>query len=72
MSSCAANVIAKMGGTRKAAAILDYKVSTVQSWKNAKVIPAKHQREVIEKAKAAGITLTPDDMITPPAETVAA
>jgi hypothetical protein len=54
-------IIDKLGGTRKAATILGLPPSTVQSWKVAGFIPAKHQATVLEKAVAAGISLTADD-----------
>jgi DNA-binding transcriptional regulator YdaS (Cro superfamily) len=59
----AAHVIGRLGGTRKAAAILNSSPSTVQSWKKAGHIPAPKQAEVIEAAKRAGIEISAAEMI---------
>ena len=69
--SYAARIIDRLGGTRGAAAILAKPPSTVQSWKDAGFIPARRQGEVIEKAKAAGIAVRPEDFFPAPAEAVA-
>jgi hypothetical protein len=63
MTSSAHIVIEKLGGTRKAAALLDLPPSTVQSWKRAGFIPAKHQRDILAKAEGAEIVLTASDLI---------
>jgi hypothetical protein len=55
----AARIIDKLGGTRRAAAILASPPSTIQSWKDAGFIPARRQEEVIRKAKEAGIEIEP-------------
>lgn len=61
----AENVISKMGGTRKAAAILNTHPSTVQSWKESGFIPARRQREVLDVARCAGIKLCAEDFLPP-------
>lgn len=47
------------------AAMLGEPPSTVQSWKAARRIPAHKQREVIEKAGLAGVSLSADDVVWP-------
>ncbi len=39
--------------------------STVQSWKSAGRIPSQKQPLVIQRASAAGITVTADDVVWP-------
>ncbi|MFC0410999.1 carph-isopro domain-containing protein [Roseomonas elaeocarpi] len=68
----AALIVSKLGGTRKAAAILGRPPTTVQSWKNAGVIPARRQGDVIQKARAAGITIEPADFFARADTSVAA
>lgn len=62
--SHAALIIEKLGGTRKAAAVLDKPPSTVQSWKDAGFIPARRQDEVVRKARAVGIVIRPEDFFS--------
>lgn len=59
--SYATRIVEKLGGTRKAAALLGIPPSTVQSWKDAGLIPAKHQQAVLAAARAGGIDLAPAD-----------
>jgi hypothetical protein len=66
--SPAAHIVSKLGGTRKAAAILKSPPTTVQSWKDTGFIPARRQGEVIQKAKDAGIEITPEDFFFAEAE----
>ena len=63
MQSNAEIVITKLGGTRKAAALLNQAPSTVQSWKRVGIIPAKHQRDILDRAKEAGIALTAAELV---------
>jgi hypothetical protein len=65
----AAKIIATLGGTRRAAALLDLPPSTVQSWKAVGLIPARHQRRVLDAARSNGIALGPEDFF-PPAQSV--
>jgi len=60
----AALIIKKLGGTRKAAALLQRPRSTVQSWKEVGVIPARRQQEVLDKARHAGIEINPADFFS--------
>ncbi|MBP0492204.1 carph-isopro domain-containing protein [Pararoseomonas indoligenes] len=57
----AARIISKLGGTRKAAAILGSPPTTVQSWKDAGFIPARRQGDVVQKAREAGVVIKPED-----------
>lgn len=54
-------IIEKFGGTRRAAAALGRPPSTVQSWKEAGLIPAKHQSIVLQAARASGVDIRPED-----------
>jgi hypothetical protein len=65
MSSRAAEIVQKLGGTRALAAALDLPVSTVQSWKTAGVIPARHQEAVLRAAMTLTVALSPDDFFDP-------
>lgn len=58
-------LFAKLGGTRKMAELLGEAPSTVQSWKTAERIPAHKQPLVLEKARAAGIEITADEVVFP-------
>lgn len=53
------------GGTRKAARAMNKKASTIQSWKKAGIIPAKHQPDVLAAGKAEGINISPSDFFEP-------
>lgn len=57
--STASHIIDLFGGTRPAASKLGLAVSTVQSWKTKGYIPAPHQQNVLDKARALGIAVTP-------------
>lgn len=57
----APEIIAKFGGTRACAKLLERKPSTVQSWKESGHIPAREQLHVLTVAKANGIELSPAD-----------
>jgi DNA-binding transcriptional regulator YdaS (Cro superfamily) len=59
------NLFTKLGGTRKMADLLGEAPSTVQSWKSAGRIPAHKQPLVIERAKAAGVEVTADEVVFP-------
>ena len=61
--NAAEHVIGRLGGTRKAAALIKASPSTVQSWKAAGFIPARRQSEIIEKAAANGIQITAAEMV---------
>lgn len=64
--SSAERIINLFGGTRALANALDLPPSTVQSWKDAGLIPAKHQQTVLDKAIELGISLTPADFFRLP------
>jgi hypothetical protein len=66
------NIIAKLGGTRKASAITGFPSSTIHSWKVAGSIPDRHKPTVAEKARAAGVDLGPADFFPSIAEGEAA
>lgn len=63
--SCASRIIEKLGGTRKAAVILGKPPSTIQSWKNSGLIPARHQGEILRAARKADINIQPADFFEP-------
>jgi hypothetical protein len=55
------SIIDRFGGTRAMAVALGLPPSTVQSWKAAGLIPAKHQQFVLNRAREIGINLDPSD-----------
>lgn len=57
----AERIVEKFGGTRPMAGLLGIPPSTVQSWKEAGVIPARRQGEVLDAARCEGIDLGPAD-----------
>ena len=59
----AEHVISKLGGTRKAAAIIGVPPSTVQSWKESGFVPARRQRDVLDAAARVQIKLRAEDFI---------
>jgi len=65
MSSRAAEIVQKLGGTRPLAAALRLPVSTVQSWKRAGQIPARHQEAVLRAAVALRVALSPEAFFDP-------
>ena len=54
-------IIAKFGGTRAMAAALALPPSTVQSWKAAGLIPARHHARVLARAREMNLSLRPED-----------
>lgn len=58
-------VIEKLGGTRKAAALLGLPPSTVQSWKGIGVIPARHQNHILSIARSNKLPIDPADFFAP-------
>lgn len=62
--SQADHVIGKLNGVNSAARILGHRnASTVQGWKKRGYVPANRQREVLVKARAAGVDLGPLDFV---------
>ena len=61
----AERIVEKFGGTRPMAGRLGVPPSTVQSWKDAGVIPARRQGEVLDAARREGIDLTHADFFEP-------
>jgi hypothetical protein len=60
--SQADRIIEKFGGITALARALGHKhPTTVQGWKDRKFIPAKHQADVLNKARDLGLDLTTDD-----------
>lgn len=66
----AAKVISRFGGVRETARCLNVSSSTVSRWQKARAeggtggcVPTKHQKSLLELAKARGIELTPADLI---------
>lgn len=57
--STASTIIDLFGGTRLAARRLGLPVSTVQSWKTKGQIPSRRQQQVLDRARAHGIAVTP-------------
>ncbi len=64
--SYAEKIIERFGGTRKAASRLGLPPSTVQSWKDAGRIPAKHQPDVLHAAQEDNLGLTEKDFFPRP------
>jgi hypothetical protein len=65
-------IIHKLGGTRRAAALIGVPPSTVQSWKESGFVPARRQAHVLDVAAANGIALAASDFITAPSPAPAA
>lgn len=65
--SYAARIIEKFGGTRAMANAMGLAPSTVQSWKNTGLIPAKHQQAILEKAQSLELQIAPADFFDSPA-----
>ncbi|VTZ49473.1 conserved hypothetical protein [Methylocella tundrae] len=68
MDSQARYVIDKCGGPKAVATMLGIKLASVYKWTYPKerggtngLIPSTHQGELLNRARAAGIELTPDD-----------
>jgi len=62
--SQAEHVISKLGGVNSAARLLGHKnASTVQGWKQRGYVPANRQCEVLGKAIAAGVEMSPLDFV---------
>lgn len=59
--SYAHKIIEKFGGTRALASAMGIPPTTVQSWKDTGLIPAKHQQPILHKARELGFDITPDD-----------
>lgn len=57
----AERIIAKFGGVRRAAAKGGWAPSTVQSWKDAGLIPARRQQEVLDAGADLPEPVTRDD-----------
>lgn len=55
----------RLGGIRKTADLLGEAPSTVQSWKASGRIPAHKQPLVLERAEAAGIEISAEDVVYP-------
>lgn len=65
--SYAEKIIAKFGGTRPMAELFDIPPSTVQSWKDAGVIPAKRHQEILDRGRDLEDPITPNDFFDMPA-----
>jgi len=63
----ASKIIETFGGTRAMASAIGLPPSTVQSWKDSGVIPAKRQQDVLDKARELGKELSPADFFDTPA-----
>ena len=66
--SYASAIIDKFGGTRKMANTLGLPPSTIQSWKDTGLIPAKHQQTVLEQGRSLENPVVPEDFFEMPAE----
>jgi hypothetical protein len=69
----ASAIIEKCGGPKAVAAMLDVDVSNVHRWTYPKsrggtggVIPTRHQRRLLDEAKAKGVKLKPADFFAEP------
>jgi len=59
------SIIDRFGGLHAMARALGHKhPTTIQGWKERGIVPARQQRVVLDAAKAAGIELSADDLIT--------
>ena len=61
-----AHIIARFGGIRPMARLLDKPSSTVKSWESNDLIPAQHHQLVLDTARANGIALEPADFFQRP------
>jgi amino-acid N-acetyltransferase len=75
MSSPAVNIIAKCGGAKAVAELLQIDIASVYKWTYPSskggtngLIPSARQRDLLEKARAANIDLTPDDFFAATAD----
>lgn len=59
------DLFTRLGGARALAGIIGEPPSTVQSWKAAGRIPAHQQPVVIERVRAAGHSITAEDVVWP-------
>lgn len=62
----AERIVEKFGGTRPMARITGRPPSTIQSWKDAGFIPARHQPDVLMLGRTAGIDIGPGDFFDLP------
>lgn len=60
-TNTAARIIAKFGGIRPMATIIDRPHSTVQSWEVSGYIPARQQENILKVAREKGIDVSPAD-----------
>ena len=67
--NAAAHVINVFGGSTALARAINKPITTVQSWKDNRegVIPARHQKLVLDAAKKLGLPLTEREIIYGPA-----
>lgn len=63
-ANIAVRIIAKFGGIRPMARIINRPTSTVQSWEQSGYIPARQQENILQSARAFGIELTPADFFS--------
>ena len=77
MSTPAENVIAKCGGHQTVAEWLDVDLSRVYRWTYPRerggtggLIPSKHQRPLLERARLEGVQLEPADFLLDPPDSV--
>jgi hypothetical protein len=63
----AVRIVELFGGVRPMAEALGCPPTTVQRWKDTGFIPARRQQEVLEKARAKGLVLSPLDFFEPQA-----
>lgn len=75
MVQIAENIITKCGGAQVVADWLGLKVSAVHRWKypperggTGGLVPSNRQQDLLEKARANGVDLTPDDFFAIPAD----
>lgn len=71
LSSPASIVIDRFGGIKAVADVLDLERTAVQRWNypspkgTGGMVPQRHWPRLIESAREAGITLSPDDLLPP-------
>ena len=67
----ARTAIDKLGGTRLVARLLKRPPTTVQTWKDTGVIPARTIPKVLALAREIGIEMTADELLPPPSQDAA-
>jgi DNA-binding transcriptional regulator YdaS (Cro superfamily) len=74
MTNVASKIIGKCGGAQAVAALLGLSPASVHKWKypverggTGGLVPTNRQQELLDRARAAGVDLRPDDFFERPA-----